>query len=493
MEEKNFENMDETEQTSEYINNDKVNDTVPPAGFEDHMGGSTGSDEVSGEYRYKPPFAAYGANTPGASSGFAQNDMKTETETFNEVKKEKKVKKVKKKSQFSSAIIAVFLAACILVSFGAGFGGAYLYGEIFGTSEGTVQSSGGSGAAQTVDGGKVVIHQSTSIVDDNGNEITDGLSVTDVATAVADSVVEITTEYTSSYGYYQYVTSGAGSGVIVSADGYIITNNHVIVDDSSDVADLITVRLRNGDEYKAECIGTDSESDIAVLKIEAEDLKFAVAGDSSKLLVGDEVVAVGNPLGELGGTVTDGIISATSREIDVDGTKMTLLQTNAAINPGNSGGGLFNMKGELIGIVNAKSSGTGIEGLGFAIPVNMALDVFSEICEHGYVTGRTYIGVRFVEVKDAFEAYRYFKSKSTGVYVYEASKGYNDDVLKYGDRVIAIDGKEITSYDDIKSIVKGASVGDKLKFSVYREGKLTEAEVECFEYNPETVEFSEDK
>ena len=487
MDEKIFDNNNEAEINTDNLNNDKVNETVPPEGFEDHFRGATSSNENSGEYRYKPPFASSGANTPGSTYGSSYNKSE-------EDKPEKNKKKEKKVRQFSNAAIALLLVSCILVSFGAGFGGAFLYTAISKNPSPEAQNVATEGTdIQSGVSDKVVIHQSVPIVNDKGEQIKDNLTVTDVTMAVADSVVEITTEYTSSYGYYQYVTSGAGSGVIVSKDGYVITNNHVIVDDSGDVADLITVRLRNGDEYKAECIGTDSESDIAVLKIEANDLKFAVAGDSSKLLVGDEVVAVGNPLGELGGTVTDGIISATSREIDVDGTKMTLLQTNAAINPGNSGGGLFNMRGELIGIVNAKSSGTGIEGLGFAIPVNVALEVFGEICEHGYVTGRTFIGVRFLEVNDAFDAYRYFKSKSTGVYVYETTDGYNDGVLKYGDRVIAVDGKEITSYDDIKSIVKAASVGDKLKFSVYREGKLTEVDVKCFEYVPESVDFSEDK
>ncbi len=491
MDEKNFETNDAPETGNENINSNAAGGTTPPPGFENRF-------FEGGEYRYKPPYAAYGSNTTGESRT-AEQSFTPEREEVREEKQEapekKKKKEKKEKRGISAVAISLMLCACILVSFGAGFGGAYLYGALFaggtassGTADATQSSS--EGGATLNDDGQIVIYQSVPIVDQNGDTLEATLTVSDVTNAVADSVVEITTEYTSSYGYYQYVTSGAGSGVIVSADGYLITNNHVIVDDSGDVADLITVRLRNGDEYEAKCVGTDSESDIAVLKIEASDLTFAVMGDSSELSVGDGVVAVGNPLGELGGTVTDGIISATSREIDVDGTTMTLLQTNAAINPGNSGGGLFNMRGELIGIVNAKSSGTGIEGLGFAIPVNVALDVFNQICEHGYVTGRTYIGVVFVEVDDAFDAYRYFKSKSTGVYVYEAEEGYNDGVLKYGDRVIAINGEEITSYDDIKTKVKSSAVGDVLTFSIYRDGKLKEVEVTCYEYVPETVEFS---
>ena len=170
------------------------------------------------------------------------------------------------------------------------------------------------------------------------------------------TVVEIVTESVSTATTFwggNYVTSGAGSGVIISSDGLIITNNHVVSG-----ANTIKVTLKDGTQYDAKLIGTDPDSDIAVIKIEATGLPCALVGDSDKLEVGDEVVAVGNPLGELGGTVTNGIISALSRDVNIDGTEMSLIQTNAAVNPGNSGGGLFNMYGGLIGIVNAKSTST---------------------------------------------------------------------------------------------------------------------------------------
>lgn len=223
------------------------------------------------------------------------------------------------------------------------------------------------------------------------------LTRADIIAAIKDSVVEIRTQAVVSQ--HQYIQKGAGSGVIVgnykSEDGseqgyYIITNAHVIEDAISTNRSQITVILTSGTEYNASVVGSDSKSDIAVLKIkETKELTCATfANEEYKLRVGDEVIAIGNPLGQLGGTVTNGYISALDREILVDGNKMNLLQTDAPINPGNSGGGLFNLRGELVGIINAKSTGTDIEGIGFAIPSNDALKVYSDMVNYGYVTGR---------------------------------------------------------------------------------------------------------
>ena len=184
---------------------------------------------------------------------------------------------------------------------------------------------------------KSVENLATSTADKGGD-----LTLAQVSALVSDTVVEITTEFLNTSVWFQYVSTGAGSGVILSQDGYVVTNNHVICgEDGVTPADTITVRLTNGDEYEAELIGTDADSDIAILKIDAKGLSPAVCGNSDKLVVGEAVLAVGNPLGELGGTKTEGIISALDREIDVNGTNMTLMQTSAAVNPGNSGGGLF--------------------------------------------------------------------------------------------------------------------------------------------------------
>jgi serine protease Do len=181
---------------------------------------------------------------------------------------------------------------------------------------------------------------------------------------------------------------------------------------------VIEVTLNNGDVYAASLIATDSKTDLAVIKIETTGLTAAILGDSDALVVGEDAIAIGNPLGELGGTVTNGIISALDREVTVEGQKMNLLQTNAAINPGNSGGGLFNAKGELIGIVSAKSSGTDIEGLGFAIPVNDVKEVVVQLIEKGYVAGRPALGVSVIDINSIQLAMQYGVSQY-GVYIAE--------------------------------------------------------------------------
>lgn len=211
------------------------------------------------------------------------------------------------------------------------------------------------------------------------------LSGTEVAAKISPSVVAITTEQvvTSQSWYGSYVSSGAGSGVIITSDGYILTCAHVI-----DGADTITVTLEDGTEYTAEVVGSDTADDIAVIKIDATDLTAAEIGDSDSAEVGETVYADGNPNGTLSGTITSGILSALNREITVevsDGetSTLTVLQTSAAVSPGNSGGGLFNAKGQLIGIVNAKSSSEDSEGLGFAIPINTAMEIADEIINNG--------------------------------------------------------------------------------------------------------------
>lgn len=290
-------------------------------------------------------------------------------------------------------------------------------------------------------------------------------SVADVVRHTADSVVEITTESVTRDPFWgQFVSSGAGSGVIVRKDGYIITNYHVIQN-----ANKITVRLRNGDSYSATLQGTDKRLDIAVLKIKADDLHPAVYGDSDQLTVGETAIAIGNPLGELGGTVTSGIISALNRDILIEGTSLNLLQTSAAVNRGNSGGGLFNARGELIGIVNAKSSGrmgSSIEGIGFAIPINDAKEAAEAIIKDGYVKGRIEIGIKITQIKTKEEAGQ-SGLKEPGIYVIEITK---ENGFKPGDRIVLLQGKPVTSTEEIIAAVKARKDGDKLTFQVERGG-----------------------
>lgn len=310
----------------------------------------------------------------------------------------------------------------------------------------------------------------------------DELSIKDIAKLTVNSVVEISTE-TVVRGTFlgQFITEGGGSGVILSADGYIVTNYHVIDD-----ARKITVKLRSGEEYEATLCGKNSEKDIAVLKIEADGLQPVVFGDSSKLEVGDTAIVVGNPLGSLGGTVTDGIISALDREIDLDGTKMNLLQTNAAVNPGNSGGALFNGKGELVGIVIAKSAGSDIEGIGFAIPINDIKDTITDLKEHGYVRGKVQLGVMLIDVTSE-QLMRTYRVDEMGVYVQSVMDGSDAEIagVKAGDRIVRFGGKEIANADELKSVLAGMKAGDSTEMVISRNGKRYTLRVVLSEYRGE--------
>ena len=292
---------------------------------------------------------------------------------------------------------------------------------------------------------------------------------------VSPSVVVITTEQVvysqwSWYGQNQ-VESGAGSGVIISSDGYILTCAHVV-----DGASSITVTIGDKD-YTATLVGEDTTSDIAVIKIDADGLTPATVGNSDGLKVGQSVMAVGNPLGELGGTVTGGMISALNRSVTIQGSSsvntMSLIQMDASVSPGNSGGGLFNMNGELIGIVNAKSSSSDAEGLGFAIPINDAIKVAQELLENGYVTGRPYLGITYLAVEDAQTAAQ-LGVNAYGVYVVEVVKGGPAEKagLQAGDRIVSVDGTEIASKDDLGTLMQKHAAGDTLSITIAREGQM---------------------
>lgn len=443
----------------------------------------------TGEYRYAPPYSdknardsVYGtsrkADYTNSSTSSYSKDVPP-SDSFSSSPAPEKKKKEKKVRTFSTAALALIIAGCVLLSFAAGMCGAlFITGGFKQKEESSLQNS---------------------LVGNNANgtasKFEGSYDISDVSSVVSASVVEVTTEFNKTmYGQYHYVQEGAGSGVIISADGYILTNAHVITDsESGKLADAVTIRLNNSSEYEAKIIGSDQSSDIALLKIEATELTFATPGNSDSIKVGEQIIAVGNPLGELGGTVTCGIISATNREITVEDNKMTLIQIDAAINPGNSGGGLFNVKGELIGIVNAKTTDIGIEGLGFAIPVNEAMSVAQELDDHGYVKGRSHIGISLVDVTDSFTALYYFDSESTGVYISYVQEGYNDTVLKYGDRITAINDNEVSTSADVKEIISESEVGDVLVFTVSRGRKLHDVEVTCYEYVPEEgVSFEEE-
>ena len=327
-------------------------------------------------------------------------------------------------------------------------------------------------------GNKVVIQQveRTDSSAASGTAVSSsGMTTSQVSEMVSPSVVVITTEQVvysqwSWYGQNQ-VESGAGSGVIISSDGYILTCAHVVSG-----ASQITVTIGDTD-YTATVVGEDDTSDVAVLKIDATGLTPATVGDSDSLSVGDSVLAVGNPLGELGGTVTSGIVSALNRSVTIQGTSstntMSLIQMDASVSPGNSGGGLFNMNGELIGLVNAKSSSSDAEGLGFAIPINDAIQVAQDLLENGYVSGRPYMGITYIAVTDAQTAAQ-FNVNAYGVYVVDVVQGGPADKagLKVGDRIVSIDGNEIAQKDDLGTLMQQHTAGDTLSITVARDGQM---------------------
>lgn len=344
--------------------------------------------------------------------------------------------------------------------------GALIGGVISGNNPST---SSGNKTAQTEDSGL----SQKSISDATGSELT----VTQIVNKNADAVVEILVSGSAQNFFGQMQpTEGAGSGVIVRKDGYIVTNYHVIQG-----ANKVQVTLHNGETYPAAIVGGDNTNDIAIIKINADNLTVAELGDSSTVSVGDTAVAIGNPLGQLGGTATTGIISALDRNLEIEGRTLTLMQTDAAINGGNSGGGLFNSKGQLIGIVDAKSSGVGIEGLAFAIPINAVADTINDIIENGTISSRPAVGIRIADVSE--ETAQYYQLESAGVYISQVT---GENAQKAGfqpeDRIVSIDGKAIESSQQFISIVKGHKAGDIVSIVVNRGGQEIEIKTELEEY-----------
>ena len=290
------------------------------------------------------------------------------------------------------------------------------------------------------------------------------------------STVGITTSITTNYFGFQTTSAASGSGFIISTDGYILTNHHVIEDASS-----ITVSLYDGRSYEAALIGYDKSNDIAVLKIEAEeDLAPVILGDSDSLNVGDPVVAIGNPLGELTFSLTAGYVSAKDRQVTFSGgTTMNLIQTDAAINSGNSGGALFNMYGEVVGVTNAKyssssSSEASIDNIGFAIPINSIMDIVQSIIEKGYIS-KPYIGVQVIDV--GTEARRYGLPQGAAIYSVVEDSPAEKGGLQANDIVTQANGTEITCGNDLVTLVQSLTPGDELNLTVYRQGQNLELTV----------------
>ena len=304
------------------------------------------------------------------------------------------------------------------------------------------------------------------------------MSDAEVYAAGVNSVVSINVTGTSGTNFFGQAvqTASAGSGFILTKDGYIVTNYHVVKN-----GETVKVTLYNGDEYEAKYVGGDEDYDIAVIKVEAQDLQPVTLGNSDNLNVGDHVLAVGNPLGELTFSMSGGMVSCVNRAINVDGTPFNMIQTDASINPGNSGGPLFNQYGEVVGIVSAKYSSTGnesVEGLGFAIPINDVLAMIQDIMTNGYVTNKPYLGVTAGTMTEQMAAqYRYDIKEGVFVYSVEEGKAAQKAGLQMGDVITKVDDHDIRTMEDLTAVKKQYAAGDTSTLTVYRGGQTITVEL----------------
>ena len=315
------------------------------------------------------------------------------------------------------------------------------------------------------------------------------MTAAEVYAANVNSTVGITTSITTNYWGFQTTSAASGSGFILTQDGYILTNYHVVESSNS-----ITVALYDGTTYDAELVGYDESNDVAVLKIDAENLSPVVLGDSGNLNVGDSVVAIGNPLGELTFSLTAGVVSALDREVTLSGNvNMELIQTDCAINSGNSGGALFNLYGEVIGITNAKysSSGSGasIDNIGFAIPINSVLNIVESIIENGYIV-KPYIGVSVASVSS--ETQSYGLPKGAAVKAVSEGSPAEEAGLQLNDIITQANGVAIESSDDLVQLVGSLYKGAELKLTVYRQGETLEITVIVGEKIQDALEVKEE-
>ncbi len=307
---------------------------------------------------------------------------------------------------------------------------------------------------------------------DGKTEMTDA----EIYAANVNSVVSINCSATTNVFGQQVQTASSGSGFVLTSDGYIVTNYHVI-----DGASSIQVTMYNGDEYTAALVGGDEDYDIAVLKVKAADLQAVTLGDSDTMNVGDHVLAIGNPLGELTFSMSGGMVSCVNRAINVDGTPFNMIQTDASINPGNSGGPLFNSYGEVVGIVSAKYSSyshESVEGLGFAIPINDVSAMIQDIMTNGYVTNKAYLGIFGGSMTEQMAAqYRYDITEGVFIYSVEEGSAAEKAGLQMGDVITKVDDHEITTMEDLTAMKKQYSAGDAVTLTVYRGGETIRLEL----------------
>ena len=373
----------------------------------------------------------------------------------------------KPKKGWTGGRITALALACAVIGGAMGFGGSLLGNRV----------SGSDSAAPTAQGSSVVYEgqRPTSVINISHVDTATVKTAAEVYAENVNSTVGIRTSIvTTNFWGYQSTGAAAGSGFIISSDGYILTNYHVVEDSTSN-----TVSLYDGTEYDAELVGYDESNDIAVLKIDAKDLSPVVLGDSDNMNIGDGVLAIGNPLGELTFSLTTGVVSALDREVTLSSNvTMNLIQTDCAINSGNSGGALFNLYGEVIGITNAKysysSSGTTVDNIGFAIPINHVKSIVESIIENGYIA-KPYIGVSVSDVSSEAQSYGLPAGASVQSVVENGPAA--EAGVQQSDIITAANGTEISGKSDLVNLVGTMTPGDELRLTVYRQGGTIELTV----------------
>lgn len=407
-------------------------------------------------------------NTPPSTSSTAGNNFKKSTSSkgYNSFNKKKtKTKKNKSGGGFGKTVLVPFISGIL--------GAVIVVGVCFGvpTIRNTIIS-------------KVALEEGFTTLNTEQISLLDySATAVGVAQKVLPSIVGITVSYSVNTVFGSQGTAEAeGSGVIIGEDGYILTNNHVVNSSSSssfyelgEATQILVTLYDDETEYEATIIGTDEQTDLAVIKIDKDGLTAAEIGDSDSVQVGEYCMAIGNPLG-LGITVTDGIISAVDREVtDEDGNTYTAIQTSAAINSGNSGGALVNSQGQVIGINTLKISGEDVEGIGFAIPINSTTDIIAQLIEYSKVK-RPYIGIAGIDVTES-TAEQY--NLTVGIYVKEVEtfSAAEKAGIKVGDVIIAADGETVETMDELNEIKNEKSIGDTLVLTVWRDGETEDIEV----------------
>ncbi|MBR1566959.1 MAG: trypsin-like peptidase domain-containing protein [Oscillospiraceae bacterium] len=425
------------------------------------------SDRVNGEYHYSNGYT----ERIYSDAHYVRADESTTPPRYY-TPPEKAARQSREEKSQKGVGAGALIACCLVCAMLGGLGGAFLTGRVMDQKVSALEQSVDELSESVRQ--PTVIKQSTAgsagSVTAAGAAYNGAMSAGDLYDMACEQVVGVTTEVTY-MNYFGMRSSAAvsGTGFIITADGYILTNYHVIEDAYKAGLD-VNVMMHDGTRYPAQIVGVEADNDVAVLKIDATGLNAATLGNSDNLRVGDTVYAVGNPLGELEFSMTTGHVSAKDRSIvtEAAGDSITMFQIDAAVNSGNSGGPVYNARGEVVGIVTAKYRSSGVEGIGFAIPISDAVSIAQDLVTSGYVTGKAHLGV---SVNSKYnEMYAQYYGWPVGAYIDSVDSGSSAENagIQPGDIITAIDGDSIRSYDDLRASVKRHTAGETVDVALYR-------------------------